>query len=263
MQLLLTLPNKKEVVMEEILYKDLRKFCLYDNLTIAETIDYLETFIITKNLNVIEKFLSLLLLRQQCIGDTISISSNKGPIDIEINYILKNIGDIEDRTRTIKVGDVKYELSFPAQFNCGDSDFIFSLIRSIEVDNEKIILSEVTKEERTEILNALPNLYKDLANFVNESESFFDLKLIEGRENLDVQEIKLNILSQEFSHFILRLFHIISENDYRQMIFTLSKRMKDIAFLVNCTFIEVEDYYNLYKEEVSRENESLQKQNIN
>ena len=264
MQLLLTLPNKKEVVIEEILYKDLRKFCLYDNLTIADTIDYLETFVVTNNLNVVEKFLSLLLLRQQCIGDTISISSNKGPIDIEINYILKNIGDIEDRTKTITVGNVKYELSFPTQFNCGDSDFVFSLIRSIEVDNEKITLSEVTKEEHAEILNTLPKtLYRDLTDFVDESENFLNLKIIEGKKNLDVAEIKLNVLSQEFSHFILNMFNVISGNDYRQMIFTLCRRMKDIAFLVNCTFVEIEDYYKLYKDEVDRENESLQKQNIN
>ena len=211
-----------------------------------------------------EKFLSLLLLRQQCIGETISISSNRGPIDIEINYILKNIGDIEDRVKTIKVGNVKYELSLPTQFNCGDSDFVFSLIRSIEVDNEKITLSEVTKEEYAEILNTLPKtLYSDLTNFVDESETFFNFKFIEGRESLDIAEIRLNVLSQEFSHFILNLFNVISGNDYRQMIFTLCRRMKDISFLVNCTFVEIEDYYRLYKEEVDQENKSLQKQNIN
>ena len=159
MQLLLTLPNNKEVLVEEILYKDLRRFCLYKNLSIVETIDYLETFIVTKNLNIVEKFLSLLLLRQECIGSTISVPSKKGPVDIEIDYIIKNIGDIEDITRTIKIGDAKYKLSFPTQFNCGDSDFIFSLINSIEVDDEKIILSEVTKKEREQILNTLPNLY--------------------------------------------------------------------------------------------------------
>ena len=264
MQLVLTLPNKKEVIMEEVLYKNLRKFCLYDNLSIANTIDYLETFIVTKNLNVVEKFLSLLLLRQQCIGDTIAVSSNKGSIDVEIHYILKNIGEIEDRTKTIKVGDVKYELSFPTQFNCGDSDFIFSLIRSIEVDSEKIILSEVTREEHTEILNTLPKaLYKDLTNFVDESQDFFNLKIIESRESIGIEEIRLNVLSQEFSQFILNLFYILSGDDYRQMIFILCNRIKDINFLMNCTFIEIEDYYKLYKEEIDRENESLQKQNIN
>ena len=264
MQLVLTLPNKKEVIMEEVLYKDLRKFCQYDNLSIANTIDYLETFIVTKNLNVVEKFLSLLLLRQQCIGDTIAISSNKGSIDVEIHYILKNIGEIEDRTKTIKVGDVKYELSFPTQFNCGDSDFIFSLIRSIEIDREKIILSEVTKEEHGQILNTLPKaLLKDLTNFATESESFFDFKLIEGRENLGIEELNLNVLSQELPYFILRLFYILSGNDYRQMIFTLSRRIKDINFLMNCTFVEVEDFYNLYKTEVAEDNKRLQKENIN
>jgi len=264
MQLQFTLPNKKEVVLEEILYKDLRKFCLYDNLTIAEAIDYLETFIVTKNLNIVEKFLSLLLLRQQCIGDNISINSNKGSVDVEIAYILKNIGDIESRTKTIIIDDIKYELSFPTQFNCGNSDFIFSLIRSIEIDSEKIILNEVTDEEHTQILSGLPkSLYKDLTKFVNDSQDFFNLKLIEGKKRLDIEAVELNVLSQEFPYFILKLFYILSGNDYRQMIFTLCRRMKDITFLLNCTFVEIEDYYKLYKEEVDRENESLQKQNIN
>lgn len=264
MQLCLTLPSKKEVIVEELLYKDLRKFCLYDNLNIAEIIDYLETFIVTKNLNVVEKFLSILLLRQQCVGSSISISSSKGPIDIEIDYILKNIGDIEDRVKTVKIGDVEYELSFPTQFNCGDSDFIFSLIRSVKVDDEKIILSEVTTEEHAQILNTLPkSLYNDLNSFVSNSEAFFNLELIKSNKNLNIQAVKLSVLSQEFSHFILRLFYILSGNDYRQMIFTLCRRMKDINFLINCTFIELEDYYKLYKEEVDQENQSLQKQNLN
>ena len=250
--------------MKEILYKDLKKFCRPDKLTIGAAVDYLETLIVTKNLNIVEKFLSLLLLRQQCIGDVLSIPSNKGQTSIQISYILKTIGDIEDRTKTIKVNDVKYELSFPTQFNCGDSDFIFSLIRSIEIDNEEIILSEVTREEHAQILNTLPkSLYNDLGNFVNASQNFFDFTVIEGRKKLGIEEVTLNVLSQEFPHFILKLFYILSENDYRQMIFTLSRRMKDISFLMNCTFVEIEDYYNLYKEEIERENESLQKQNIN
>ena len=106
-------------------------------------------------------------------------------------------------------------------------------------------------------------MYRDLTNFIKESEIFFNLKIIEGREKLEIQPVELNVLSQEFAYFILNIFYILSEDDYRQMIFTLCKRMKDINFLMNCTFIEIEDYYRLYKAEVDQENESLKKQNIN
>mgnify|MGYP003151892461 CR=1 FL=1 len=264
MELLVTLPNKKEVVMKEILYKDLRKFSLYDNLSITTAIDHLETFIVTKDLNIIEKFLSLLLLRQQCIGDAIPISSSKGTVDIQINHILKNIGYIENKCKEVTIDKVKYELSFPTQFNCGDSDFIFSLIRSIEVDSEKVILNSVTEQDYNQILRNLPKaLYKHLTNFVDNSHDFLNLKVIEGRQNLNIEPVVLNVLSQEFSLFILRLFYVLSGDDYRHMIFMLSRRIKDINFLINCTFKEIEDYFRLYKEEVDRENESLQKQNIN
>ena len=46
MQLSFILPNKKEVVVREILFKDLRKFSLYEDFTITDTIEFLETFIV-------------------------------------------------------------------------------------------------------------------------------------------------------------------------------------------------------------------------
>tara|TARA_R110002012_G_scaffold53961_11_gene138367 strand:- start:3747 stop:4541 length:795 start_codon:yes stop_codon:yes gene_type:complete len=263
MQLSFILPNKKEVVIEEILYKDLRKFSLYSDSAIGNALEFLETFICTKNLNIVEKFISLLMLRQRCIGDDITLNSKKGPVSVNLDLLMQNIGDIEDRLKIIEIGNATYELNYPTQFNCGDSDFIFSLIQSIQIDDEKVILSQVTSQEYEQIINTLPkSLYHHLNKFVKENENYFSLKVFEGRKNLSIPEINLNVLSTDISNFIVSLFNTITANDYRQMLFILCNRMPDINYLINCTFVEIEDYYNLYKDEVDKENESLKKETI-
>ena len=263
MQLSFILPNKKEVVVEEILFKDLRKFSLYSDSAVGDALKFLETFICTKNLNIVEKFISLVMLRQRCVGDDITLTSNKGPVNVNLDLVIQGIGDIEDRSKIIEIDNAKYQLNYPSRFNCGDSDFIFSLIQSIQIDDEKIILSEVAAQEYTQIINTLPkNLYRHLVRFVQQNKNYFSLKIFEGRKNLDIPEINLDVLSADTSNFIVSLFNAITANDYRQMLFILCNRIPDINYLINCTFIEVEDYYNLYKDEAEKENEALKKQTI-
>ena len=45
------------------------------------------------------------------------------------------------------------------------------------------------------------------------------------------------------------------------MLFVLSKRIPDVSFLINSTYLELDDYYKLYADEVEKQNEDLQKQN--
>ncbi len=61
--------------------------------------------------------------------------------------------------------------------------------------------------------------------------------------------------------FIYNIFNCMSDSDYREIIFVLSKRIGDVSFLLNCNYFEIEDYYSLYKDEVEKENENLQNQN--
>ena len=61
--------------------------------------------------------------------------------------------------------------------------------------------------------------------------------------------------------FIVRLFNCVSDADYKQMLFTLCKRIPDVNFLINSTYKELNDFYTLYKEEVDKQNQDLKNQN--
>ena len=82
------LPNKKEVFVKEILYKDLRKISLYRDSTTVGVIEFLESFILTKGLNVAEKLLTFFILREKCIGESIAVGSSKGNVNIDLNKLL-------------------------------------------------------------------------------------------------------------------------------------------------------------------------------
>ena len=96
MQLSFSLPNEKEVVTEEFLFKDIRQFCSYKKIPLSQSIRVLESFIHTKNLNILEKFLALILLRKHCLSDIVSVKSTKGNIEMNLKYIIRNIGNVAD-----------------------------------------------------------------------------------------------------------------------------------------------------------------------
>ena len=87
MQLSFVLPNKKEVFVKELLFKDLRKFSSHDDFTVTSGIQFLETFIITEGLNIVEKFLAFLFLREVCIGDQLVVGSKKGNVNVALSIL--------------------------------------------------------------------------------------------------------------------------------------------------------------------------------
>mgnify|MGYP003115204700 FL=1 len=245
------LPNRKEVFLKEILYKDLRTFNLYSDTALRGRMDFLESFILTKDLNVLEKFYCLFYLRQKCIGNEINITSDKGPVSIDLDFLLENVGGIPSVETDIPIDNVTYTLDFPHHFNTGNDDFILSLVKKIRIGNEELILAELSSEEYQEAIERLPDtLHEYIEKFLEECNAFFTLSLLEERENVDIRPIKFNIMEYDFADFITSLFQCITATGYREMLFMLSKRINDISFLANSTFLEVHDYFELFKDEV-------------
>ena len=253
------LPNQREVFVKELLYKDLRNFSLYKDSTLPGRLNFLDTFIHTKNLNILEKLHAFIYLRKKCIGETVQITSNTGSVGVQISYIEKNLGGIEDISETICVDNATYVLNYPCKFNLGDTDFILSIIESIELDGEKIITADLTDKEYIQVFKTLPKkIYSHLKQFIKKNENYFLLDVLTERANLDVKNTTLNILTTDLPAFIVDLFDCVNDYSYRELLFVLCKRIPDVNFLINSTYLELDDYYILYKSEVEKENENLQ-----
>jgi len=258
MELSFRLPNKKEVLVKELLFKDLRNFSLYRDSTLTGAIKFLESFICTKNLNIVEKFLTLLILREKCIGERIGVNSKKGIVNIDLEYIRNNIGAFEDIREEITIDNIKCVLNYPSRFNIGDTDFIFSLIESIEIQEEKILIPGLSNDEYKSVINKLPKeIYSYLEQFINKNQVHFEVTALEEREKLDIKKIELNVLNSSFPSFIVHIFNCMTDVEYRELLFVLCKRVLDVNFLINSTYLEIQDFYKLYSDETTKENESL------
>ena len=155
------LPNGKEIRLKEILFKDIRTFNFYENTAIQGRVEFLQSFILTKGLNILEQFYALIYLRLHCIGNDIIMTSDKGDVGVSLDFIKENIGGIPDILTSVDIDGAEYTLDFPFHFNTGNDDFILSLIKTIRIGTETLHVSDLSKKEQEEVVERLPErLYK-------------------------------------------------------------------------------------------------------
>lgn len=246
------LPNGKEVVTKEFLYKHVRNF--FYNKSLLSKADFLDSFIITKDLNILEKFITLLKLRERCIKNSINLKLNGKDKEVPIDYILNYFDEIINIKEKITLDNFTLELDYPSKFMLS-TDNIFNVIHSIRIDDKEINLQNVTQDEFQIITNSLPaSILKALTDFIERKKEALTYTLFDKKDT-----IELNFLNISPYVFLDSLFNCIDPYTYREYLFVLSRRMKDITFLINSTFIDILDYMELYKRENEDQNEKLQK----
>jgi hypothetical protein len=246
------LPNGKEVVTKEFLYKDVRMF--FNNSSIQYKVNKLEEFVLTKDLNVVEKFITLTRLRELCIKQSVNLNLSQKDKEVSIDFILKNFDEIIDIKEKKDIGNISLVLDYPSRFVV-NTDNIFSVIHKVQIDGEEIDLNNVSSNEFVAITNSLPaDVLKAVTEFVESKKHALVFNLFSGKD-----AIELNFLNA--SPFILleSLFNCIDPYTYREYLFVLSRRMKDITFLLNSTFIDIIDYMDLYKRENEEEGDKVAK----
>ena len=250
MQCEFKLPNGKEVITKEFLFKDVRQFFYKSSL--EHNLNKLEDFIITENLNALEKFITLLYLRERCLKKTFNININGTDKDVSIDLVIKNFDEIIDIREEREVGDLKLVLDYPSKFLV-NTDNIFSVIKEIKIGDDVMDLSNVSNQELIDITNNLPtNVLTVIDQFVKDNKHALEYTLIPN--NNDYQ---ISFLNASPFYLLQNLFKCIDEYAYREYIFVLSKRIKDVSFLLNSTFTDILDYMDLYMRENEDQNDKV------
>ena len=249
-----TLPSGKEVLVKQFVYKHLRELLFRDN-SLYTKLKYLESFIITQDLNAVEKFIALLMLRERCIRSKAQLTIDGKDKNINIKYIIESFQECIDIRREIVKDDIKITLDYPSRF-CVNTDNVLSVIRDITVDGESLNLDILTDDEFVQVINKLPaDILNTVNQFVAEKQDAFKFPLLQGKNN----PADLNFLNSSPFLFIDSMFAGLDENTYREYLFVLSKRIRDVNFLINSPLVDIIDYLDLYKRENDEENEKLQK----
>ena len=247
MYLTFTLPRGKEVITEEFLYKDIKE--LFQDTTLSNKVKVLEKFIVTKDLNAVEKFIALLKLRQKCINSAVTLTLDGRDIEIGIDAILQSFEEIINIREQRTINDITVVLDYPSRF-CVDSDNVLSVIHTIELEDQKIDLSSVPDDEFLQITNSLPgDVLTLIYEFVEKRKDALTFNLLD--------KMYLNFLDASPFIFLNNIFECLDDYKFREYLFILSRRMRDINFLLNCTLVEIYDYIELYRRESEEEKQKL------
>lgn len=228
--------NKKVVKLKPFTMQNALEFYYLGN-DFKTIIKKLESFILTKDLNIVEKLYSLFYLRDSCVGSMINTPSAV----IDADVFLREFDEILDINKKVKVDNIEVEFDYPYNFSSTILDET-EIIKSVKVGLEKVYLNKLNNKDREVLINSLPSdIDKQLGLFVKEHANSLCIDVAIKSERL-----RLNYSSNTFVLFLKSIFSVVTPHSYREYIFSLSRRMHDITFLNNSTFVDIEDYLDLY-----------------
>jgi hypothetical protein len=153
--------NNKQYKIKEISFNDFKTFnkkLLNDDLEeLNESFNELGNYcIVNKNLNCLEKFYCLMVLRTMTHGNEFLYTINGVNVNVNLNVIIDNINlefttDIEHN-----YNDVKYNFNLPTKFTHKTHiDFVIDCLVGIEFSNQKFDIRHYTYEEKVKTLEQL------------------------------------------------------------------------------------------------------------
>jgi hypothetical protein len=179
----LILPSSKKIRVPEVKNRnifDLIKYCMHDDIEGFNTcVDDL-IFSKTGQINIVDKFYTLLFLRILYFGDQINLPGNtaSGYVTISLNEMLEKFESIEiPQPELIVVDDFTVELGIPTKIYFSSIDELyFDLIKSVKFGVDTIRFDNINETQKDLIILALPlkttqriiNFYTALSKVIGE-----------------------------------------------------------------------------------------------
>lgn len=202
--------------------------------------------------DIVDKFKNILMLWDRDVSPTLTFNNiDNKKINVQINYILPNINDVEKEIRFV-IDDIVFIIGVPLKFESNIDDFsIYTLIKYIEISDKKINLTNLNYMEKAKIFEFLPaKTYNSLFSKIKE----IDTMTVNFGNNL-LKDTAINFLKKDPYSFLLTLFSSFDENYFRDVIYLLSPKIG--SCLLKSTPLDI-DYYSekLYKE-IEEQNSNL------
>tara|TARA_R110001592_G_scaffold268026_1_gene534201 strand:- start:2546 stop:3292 length:747 start_codon:yes stop_codon:yes gene_type:complete len=241
----LVLPNSKSVLLKTFTFKNCKElYDIRDNK--SAVIEFIDELFITQGLNIIEKFYCLLHIRDLCIGNIIELRD----YNFDVLRIQEELQEIVDIKKIIKFDSNSITFNYPKNFTCSSIDND-GFIETIFLEGEVIDYNKLSSEERNLIFNYLPeSIQTEIKNFYNTHINRLKIEFTLKDKNLAINLDRLQCVE-----FLTTMLGPINPGIHRDYIFILSKRIKDVSFIQQSTYLDVKDYMDLYVKE-AKENKS-------
>ena len=261
----LELPSGKKTRIRELNnreYLSIIKFCV--NKDYYGLNDFFEKLYFTPDLDIFDKFYILLYIRKLFISSKLELV---GKDEVNVSYSIDNILNIleqkyVDFDTEIIHDDIVVGVSIPNTLYFRSVDEIYSfIIKYIQYKDTKIDFTDLNTEEKEVLLDKLPtDIFNKLQTYIdNISADLFDLTLIDGNEQLEISELKVNMLGNGVIKFIALLFSSNLFSFYELYYYFTSIISPGSSDFFNLTYNEVNLLFKIHKERIQRENQELQK----
>ena len=265
--ILVKLPSGRSIRVTELtnnLYLTLIKYS--ENRDLEGLNQFLITLLdIPHDLDIIDRLYLLIYYRMVFISDNIIFTNKENrSLEFNIELILKKLEEYgQDYSYVVKDKDIRINLGLPNVIYFDENTNIFnSVIRSIHIKDTFIDFSKLSVKEKDNILTLLPSrIATKIHNYIDSiRENIGEIILIEGKEEFDIQQYSVDILSNRTMLFVCSLY---SHNliDYFETLYGyVTKISADSEFYKSLSPVETRIILNIHNKSVERENKELKNQ---
>lgn len=263
----ITTPSGKDVRLEGITnrqYQEIIKYCAINDYEGLESL--FETQIFSKipfKLNCIDKFYILIALRIFFIDESINILTDDKEITLSLYKVLANLDKIELENKIYDVDGIQLELGYPDNLYYSNIDnYLDSIIISLTLNNKSVLFENLTAEEKTEILNLLPNKSLSVlySHFKEITESFEDFVVVEENKDFNMDKISFNLISSNLISFINNIYSFNNISFFEMLYVFVNKMKADSDLFYSLSPIDSKILLNILNAEIKEQNDSLKTQ---
>ena len=220
-----------------------------------------------RDLDIIDKFYILIYVRMLYIDSNLTFNRDDGrSYEVGLDRILsklKNISSI-DFNEQIKEDGVVVSLSLPKTIFFKDvTDLYNSIITSVEYNGDKFYFKDLDLKDKDAILNKLPSkLFDGIQRYIdNISSSVFNMTVIEGNEKYNIDQLKLNLISNGVIEFIAAIFKVDLFSYYELLYAFYNTILHGSTIFEDLSPVETKLILKIHNKNISKQNEELKKQN--
>lgn len=262
----LVLPSGKKHRIPELNnkdYLDIIKFCV--NKDYRGLSEKFYTTFISKDLDIIDAFFTLLYARSVFVSDNLVFSGEDDiNINISLDTILNKLLDNDFVTeRKISCGDIRITLGSPTGVYFDTIDDLYqSTIRDITINKTKIDFCLLDKDEQDLVLGKLPTeVFLEIQSHITKlSENLEELTLIENNEDFGIPELKVSILGNGIIQFVSSIFNYDLQSFFQTLYNYNHFVSKGSGDFFTLTFSEVMLMISMHAERIKKENEEAKRQ---
>lgn len=245
-------PISKEVGrIKELTIEDFRSIAfMIEN----ESDSGLESFLSEKilgDVNIQTKLLTLMQARMKFVSEQITFNNGTANVTIDLKFLWKElITNLTSGYRIISFDTFDIELDYPSRLiHSSTEDLMYDCIKDMKVHHKHFNFKELTEFEKIEVIS---KMNAKVVNILKDTIEELDVPIVIFKAKANIPDIVLSLFDNSTFVFIRALFGYYNYDEITELLYSLSKRIPDMQYLISRNPRDLELLVRLYTEEIEK-----------